>query len=97
MSDLPSYEQLNANFDWAIAERELGYRPGDVINIGWMCSDRLCRLGPAQKLALLWEDYQGNQKGTIKPFVIPPYVTPRPWAPATPLCWSSGMPIPSIS
>ena len=38
MSDLPSYEQLNANFDWAIAERELGYRPGDVINIGWMCS-----------------------------------------------------------
>jgi hypothetical protein len=53
MSDLPSYERLNANFDWAIAERELGYRPGDVINIGWMCSDRLCRLGLAQKLALL--------------------------------------------
>src|SRR5271157_3779616 len=62
MRDPPSYEQLNTNFDWAIAERELGYRPGDVINIGWMCSDRLCRLGLAQKLALLWEDYQGNQK-----------------------------------
>ena len=62
MRDPPSYERLNTNFDWAIAERELGYRPGDVINIGWMCSDRLCRLGLAQKLALLWEDYQGKQK-----------------------------------
>ena len=28
MSDPPSYEQLNANFDWAIAERELGYQAG---------------------------------------------------------------------
>lgn len=62
MGNLPSYDELNANFDWAIAERELGYRPGDVINIGWMCSDRLCRMGLAQKPALLWEDYQGNQK-----------------------------------
>ena len=62
MRDAPSYEQLNTNFDWAIAERELGYRPGDVINIGWMCSDRQCGLGLAQKPALLWEDYQGNQK-----------------------------------
>jgi len=62
MRDPPSYEQLNTNFNWMIAERELGYRPGDVINIGWMCSDRLCRLGLAQKPALLWEDYQGNQK-----------------------------------
>ena len=58
----PSYEQLNADFDWAIAERELGYLSGDVINIGWMCSDRLCQIGLAQKPALLWEDYQGNQK-----------------------------------
>ena len=60
--DPPSYEQLNTNFDWAMAERELGYRPGDLINIGWMCSDRLCRMGLAQKPALLWENYQGNQK-----------------------------------
>jgi hypothetical protein len=36
MRDPPSYEQLNTNFDWTTAERELGYRPGDVINIGWM-------------------------------------------------------------
>jgi len=58
----PSYEQLLRNFDWKVAERELGYRPGDPINVGWMCSDRICQLGLAKKLALLWEDYQGNEK-----------------------------------
>jgi hypothetical protein len=58
----PSYEQLVANFDWSLAERELDYRPGDPINIGWMCSDRISRLGLGNKFALLWEDYQGNKK-----------------------------------
>ena len=57
-----SYEELTANFDWSIAGRELGYRPGDPINIGWMCSDRICHLGMADKVALYWEDYQGNQQ-----------------------------------
>jgi hypothetical protein len=27
MRDAPSYEQLNTNFDWAIAERELEIHP----------------------------------------------------------------------
>jgi acetyl-CoA synthetase len=62
MGNPPSYEELSANFDWSVAERELGYRQGGPINIGWMCSDRLCHLGLANKLALYWEDYQGNQK-----------------------------------
>jgi acetyl-CoA synthetase len=62
MGNPPSYEEPPVNFDWRVAERELGYRQGDPINIGWMCSDRLCRLGLANKLALHWEDYQGNQK-----------------------------------
>ncbi|MBZ5704811.1 MAG: AMP-binding protein [Acidobacteriia bacterium] len=62
MGNPPSYEELFANFDWSVAERELGYRHGGPINIGWMCSDRLCHLGLANKLALHWEDYQGNQK-----------------------------------
>ena len=57
-----SYEELCENFDWKLAERELGYRPGDPLNIGWMCSDRICRMGLARKRALLWEDYQGNEK-----------------------------------
>ena len=58
----PSYEELTTEFDWKVAERELGYQPGSSINIGWMCSDRICRLGSAGKLALIWEDYLGNQK-----------------------------------
>jgi len=62
MSNLPAYQELTANFDWSIAERELGYKPGGPINIGAMCSDRLCDLGLANKVALLWEDCQGNTK-----------------------------------
>jgi acetyl-CoA synthetase len=62
MGNPPSYEELCANFDWCVAEQELGYRQGGSINIGWMCSDRLCHLGLANKLALDWEDYQGTQK-----------------------------------
>ncbi len=57
-----SYGELCANFDWSIAERELGYKPGQAINIGWMCSDRICRLGMANKIALDWEDFQGNHQ-----------------------------------
>jgi len=62
MSNIVSYEQRLNNFDWSIAEQELGYRKGDPINIGWYCSDRICKLGNGSKLAMIWEDYQGNNK-----------------------------------
>ncbi|MBZ5568907.1 MAG: AMP-binding protein [Acidobacteriia bacterium] len=58
----PSYEELVSGFSWSLAERELGYQTGEPLNIGWMCSDRICRLGQADKLALIWEDYLGNEK-----------------------------------
>ena len=58
----PSYEELVASFDWNVAEQELGYKPGEPINVGWMCSDRICHLGLGDKLALLWENYQGIEK-----------------------------------
>jgi acetyl-CoA synthetase len=58
----PSCGEVSSNLGWDVAERELGYRPGAPINIGWMCSDRICQLGLTNKLALLWEDYQGNKK-----------------------------------
>jgi len=47
---------------WEAAERELGYRRGGPINIGWYCSDRLCELGLGGTTALRWEDHQGNQR-----------------------------------
>ena len=62
MSNIGSYEERIKNFDWAIAEKELDYQPGNVINIGWYCSDRICNLGKAEKLALIWEGMGGHEK-----------------------------------
>jgi acetyl-CoA synthetase len=62
MGNSPSYEELLSGLSWSLAERELGYQAGGPLNIGWMCSDRICRLGQADKLALIWEDYLGNEK-----------------------------------
>lgn len=57
-----SYEERAKNFSWSIAEQELGYKPGDVINIGWHCSDRICNLGKGNKLGLIWEGMNGQSK-----------------------------------
>ncbi len=62
MSHIGSYEERVKNFDWSISENELGYKPGATINIGWYCSDRICQMGKAAKIALLWEGATGNQK-----------------------------------
>ena len=48
--------------DWSGAEKALGYRPGDVVNIGWHCSDRICQEGRAAKTALIWEDAAGASR-----------------------------------
>jgi len=58
-STVISYEDRQAGFDWSLAERELGYRQGDRINIGWYCTDRICAQGRAGTPALLWEDFSG--------------------------------------
>ena len=62
MSNFGLYEDRLRNFDWNTVETELGYRKGAVINIGWYCTDRICRLGKANKLALLWEDFHGHER-----------------------------------
>jgi acetyl-CoA synthetase len=62
MSHIQSYDERIKNFDWSIAEKELGYKAGDIINIGWYCSDRICNLGKAEKLAMIWEGSTGNEK-----------------------------------
>ena len=55
MSNIGSYDDRLKDFSWSIAEKELGYNPGDTINIGWYCTDRICQLGKADKTALIWE------------------------------------------
>jgi acetyl-CoA synthetase len=62
MSSVTAYEDRIRGFDWSISEKELGYKPGDVINIGWYCSDRICQMGKAKKKALFWEDSTGREK-----------------------------------
>jgi acetyl-CoA synthetase len=56
------YEEEYAKFTWDISRNELGYKDGDVINIGEYCTDRICRMGKADKLALIWEGHSGEEK-----------------------------------
>ena len=62
MSNIGSYDERIKNFNWSISEQELDYKKGNVINIGWYCSDRICQMGKANKLALIWEGFGGKEK-----------------------------------
>jgi acetyl-CoA synthetase len=62
MHNMNSYKETVKDFSWQAAEEELGYKEGDIINIGEYCSDRICRLGMADKKALIWQDHKGNVK-----------------------------------
>lgn len=62
MSNFGSYEERMKNFDWSLSENELGYKEGDVINIGWYCSDRICKMGKSEKIAFIWEGFGGREK-----------------------------------
>ncbi len=62
MYNIGTYEERVRDFNWSVSEAELGYKKGDIINIGEYCSDRICRMGKADKLALIWEGHTGNIK-----------------------------------
>jgi acetyl-CoA synthetase len=62
MSHFGSYEERVNNFSWSIAEKELEYDQGKVLNIGWYCSDRICLKGKAEKTALIYEGFGGIRK-----------------------------------
>jgi acetyl-CoA synthetase len=62
MSNIGSYEERAKSFDWSQSEKELGYKKGDLLNIGWYCSDRVCEMGKADKIALYWENALGVEK-----------------------------------
>lgn len=62
MSNIGSYEKRYKDFDWSLAKRELNWDENGNINIGYLCSDRNCELGLADKLALIWESYSGEVK-----------------------------------
>lgn len=62
MPDHLSYDELTSGFSWSIAEKELEYKQGNIINIGWYCSDRICEKGLADKVALRYEGFGGVEK-----------------------------------
>jgi acetyl-CoA synthetase len=47
---------------WARAAADLGWGNGDPQNIGWYCSDRICRQGRAAVPAFLWENHAGDRR-----------------------------------
>ncbi|HNS05039.1 MAG TPA: acetate--CoA ligase [Candidatus Saccharicenans sp.] len=62
MSNFGNYEERVKNFSWLLSEQELGYQPGQPINIGWYCADRICQQGKSDKIALIWEGFSGEKK-----------------------------------
>ncbi len=62
MSNIGNYEERYKSFDWSQAREILGYKEGDFLNIGYFCSDRICKQGKADKLALIWEGMDGVVK-----------------------------------
>ena len=62
MSNIGSYEDRVKDFSWSISEKELEYNPGDIINIGWYCSDRICDQGKGDKIALYHESIGGVER-----------------------------------
>lgn len=47
---------------WSLAERELGLEKDGLVNIGWLCSDRICNDGNGQRIALHFERYDGYKR-----------------------------------
>jgi len=62
MSNIGNYEERYKTFDWSQAKELLGYADGDFLNIGYFCSDRICKQGKADKPALVWEGMDGTVK-----------------------------------
>jgi acetyl-CoA synthetase len=61
VSNIGSYEERCKDFSWDIAKQEMDWKDGELLNIGWICSDRVCDRGHADKLALIWEGF-GDKK-----------------------------------
>ncbi|MCU0725416.1 MAG: acetate--CoA ligase [Planctomycetes bacterium] len=59
MTGVVSYEDRLKGFDWSLGEKELGITKDGPINIGWLCTDRICRMGLGQKTGFIWEGSEG--------------------------------------
>ncbi len=62
MSNIRSYEERLKGFDWSVSREVLGWTEGELLNIGHMCSDRICANGGADRTALIWEGFGGKKQ-----------------------------------
>ncbi len=61
MSNIGSYDERLHDFDWSIAKEVLDWKDGELLNIGAICSDRVCERGLGSRTALIWEGF-GDRK-----------------------------------
>ncbi|KAB2968777.1 MAG: AMP-binding protein [Thermoanaerobaculia bacterium] len=62
MIETPIATRAPAAGAWRRAEQDLAWGSGAPMNVGWMISDRICRLGRGAHPALLWEDAAGRRR-----------------------------------
>jgi len=60
MSNIGSYEERLPGFSWDVARKELDYDHARSKNIAYFLTDRNCELGRKDKVALLWENADGD-------------------------------------
>ena len=62
MTNIESYDDRCKNFSWNVSKEVLNWQDGELLNIGVICSDRICRQGRADQTALIWEGFGGKKK-----------------------------------
>ena len=62
MSNIGSYEERLKGFDWSVSREVLDWTDGELLNIGHMCTDRICARGGADRVALIWEGFGGKKQ-----------------------------------
>lgn len=62
MGNMGPYSERVRDFDWSVAEADLGYTEGETINIAAYCTDRICAQGLGDKVAMYWKNSKGSEK-----------------------------------
>jgi len=62
LTNIGSYEDRLKGFSWDVAKEALDWQEGELLNIGAICSDRVCARGRADQPALIWEGFGGKKK-----------------------------------
>lgn len=64
-SNLADYDRVYETFAWSETEKELGWVPGEPVNIAYSCVERHIRAGRGRWTALLCDDGSGTKSYTF--------------------------------